>query len=208
MPRKKQTPSTYLSGLIEGLKPDPASDQGKMLYAIASALENLTSRIEGLEKEQKNAADKLVDAEEKISNLGQGFAYMLMNMDSDDDDFDDDDDDFDDIDFDEEDEEDDDVVKRRSKFHIIDEDDDGDDDDDDDWDDDIDDDVEDDDDDDTDIYVECCCPKCHRRMYVIESQLGQGTKHVCPYCGEHIEAVPEYETDDEILVAQPATDDK
>ncbi len=60
---------------------------------------------------------------------------------------------------------------------------------------------------DEDIFVECICPKCKASFYVKEAELGEDALHVCPRCGAHVHAVPDYEDDEEIPVAHLVEDD-
>ena len=209
MANKKVSTGCYVRGLLDGQNTDKNSELGKVLYGVADMLEAFDQRLKDLESERNRFDKRISLLTSEVEELQNTFLTVMKTLSDmvdddfdDDDDFDEDDEDFDDV-FDDEDDddfdddEDDEVAARRSAFHIID----GDGDDGDDG-------FEDEEISEPDVYVACVCPKCHRRMYVVEAQLSTGVRHICPYCGERIDAVPEYETDDEILVAKPAKDEK
>ena len=93
--------SAYLKGLMDGLKLDTASDEGKMIAAIVDLLGDMTKKVSDIEETTIAISDELDEIEEDLDAIE---AYILdEDEDEDDDDWDDDDDE----DWDDEDDEDD-----------------------------------------------------------------------------------------------------
>ena len=92
--------SAYLKGLMEGLKLDTASDEGKMIAAIVDLLGDLTRKVSDIEETTIAISDELDEIEEDLDAIED----FIMDEDEDDDDFYDDDED-DDEDWDDDDEE-------------------------------------------------------------------------------------------------------
>ena len=93
--------SAYLKGLMEGLKLDTASDEGKMIAAIVDLLGDLTRKVSDIEETTIAISDELDEIEEDLDAIED----YILDEDEDEDDWDDDDDD--DWDEDNEDDEDD-----------------------------------------------------------------------------------------------------
>ena len=87
--------SAYLKGLMDGLKLNTESDEGKMIAAIVDLLGDLTRKVTDIEDTTIAISDELDEIEEDLDAIED---YIL---DEDEDDFDDEDD----YDFDDEDEE-------------------------------------------------------------------------------------------------------
>ena len=94
--------SAYLKGLMDGLKLDTASDEGKMIAAIVDLLGDMTKKVSDIEETTIAISDELDEIEEDLDAIED---YIL---DEDEDDWDDDDDDDWDDDEDEDDEDEDD----------------------------------------------------------------------------------------------------
>ena len=94
--------SAYLKGLMEGLKLDTASDEGKMIAAIVDLLGDLTRKVSDIEETTIAISDELDEIEEDLDAIED----YILDEDEDEDDWDDDDDDDDDWDEDDEDDED------------------------------------------------------------------------------------------------------
>ena len=94
--------SAYLKGLMEGLKLDTASDEGKMIAAIVDLLGDLTGKVSDIEETTIAISDELDEIEEDLDAIED----YILDEDEDEDDWDDDDDDDDDWDEDDEDDED------------------------------------------------------------------------------------------------------
>ena len=91
--------SAYLKGLMDGLKLDTESNEGKMIAAIVDLLGDVTKKLTAVEDTTIAISDELDEIEEDLD------AIEDFIMDEDDDDYDDDDDDYDyDFDDDEDDE--------------------------------------------------------------------------------------------------------
>ena len=90
--------SAYLKGLMEGLKLDTASDEGKMIAAIVDLLGDLTGKVSDIEETTIAISDELDEIEEDLDAIED----YILDEDEDEDDWDDDDDD----DWDEDDEDD------------------------------------------------------------------------------------------------------
>ena len=192
--KNKASAVSYVRGLLDGMHFDKDTDNGKLMAAVVEALEDLSEQIVALRNKQNDfdaAMDKTTDDIDLIGNaVGDMLSMLSDEFDDDDDDFDDDE--FDDDDFDDDDEDDDDDEEDDEGDKILNLYDESDDE---------------DSDSDPDVYVGVICPECRRRMYVLEEELSEGTKHACPYCGAKFKAVPEYESDAEILTAKPVKDD-
>lgn len=92
--------SAYLKGLMDGLKLDTESNEGKMISAIVDLLGDVTQRLSDVEETTIAISDELDEIEEDLDAIED---YILDEDDEDDwdDDWDDDEDDFDDDDYDE-----------------------------------------------------------------------------------------------------------
>ena len=88
--------SAYLKGLMDGLKLDTESNEGKMIAAIVDLLGDVTRRLSDVEETTIAISDELDEIEEDLDAIED---YIL---DEDDDDDDDDDYDFSDDDDDDE----------------------------------------------------------------------------------------------------------
>ena len=94
--------SAYLKGLMDGLKLDTASNEGKMIAAIVDLLGDLTRKVSDIEETTIAISDELDEIEEDLDAIED----YILDEDEDEDDWDDDDDDDDDWDEDDEDDED------------------------------------------------------------------------------------------------------
>ena len=94
--------SAYLKGLMDGLKLDTASDEGKMIAAIVDLLGDMTKKVSDIEETTIAISDELDEIEEDLDAIED----YILDEDEDEDDWDDDDDDDDDWDEDDEDDED------------------------------------------------------------------------------------------------------
>ena len=92
--------SAYLKGLMDGMKFNTESDEGKMIAAIVDLLGDVTKRVTDIEETTIAISDELDEIEEDLDAIED---YILDEEDEDyEDDFDDEDDDFyDDEDFEE-----------------------------------------------------------------------------------------------------------
>lgn len=95
--------SAYLKGLMDGLKLNTESDEGKMIAAIVDLLDDVTHRLTDVEETTIAISDELDEIEEDLDAIED---YILDEEDEDDDD--DDDDDYYDFSEDDDDEEEDD----------------------------------------------------------------------------------------------------
>ena len=96
--------SAYLKGLMDGLKLNTETDEGKMIAAIVDLLGDVTRRLTDVEETTIAISDELDEIEEDLDAIED---FIMDEDDEDDyDDYDDedDDDDFDDYDEDEDDE--------------------------------------------------------------------------------------------------------
>ena len=84
--------SAYLKGLMDGLKLNTESDEGKMIAAIVDLLGDLTKKVTDIEDTTIAISDELDEIEEDLD------AIEDFIMDEDDDDFEDEDEDWDDED--------------------------------------------------------------------------------------------------------------
>jgi len=98
--------SAYLKGLMDGMKLNTESDEGKMIAAIVELLGDVTRTLTDVEETTIAISDELDEIEEDLDAIED---YILDEDEDDYDDYDDydedDDDDFFDIDDDEDDEE-------------------------------------------------------------------------------------------------------
>ena len=82
----------YLKGLMEGMKFDKESDEGKLLTVIVDILGDIAEDIEDVESD-------LVDLSEDVDAISDDLSdvedYLFEDDDDDDDDYDDDDEDYD-----------------------------------------------------------------------------------------------------------------
>lgn len=96
--------SAYLKGLMDGLKLNTDTDEGKMIAAIVDLLGDVTRRLTDVEETTIAISDELDEIEEDLDAIED----FIMDEDDEDDDYDDyddeDDDDFDDYDEDEDEE--------------------------------------------------------------------------------------------------------
>ena len=92
--------SAYLKGLMDGLKLDTESDEGKMIAAIVDLLGDVTKKVVDIEDTTIAISDELDEIEEDLDAIED---YIL---DEEDDDYDEDEDDYDDEDEDDESDED------------------------------------------------------------------------------------------------------
>ena len=95
---------SYLKGLMDGLKLNTETNEGKMIAAIVDLLGDVTRRLTDVEETTIAISDELDEIEEDLDAIED----FIMDEDDEDDDYDDyddeDDDDFDDYDEDEDDE--------------------------------------------------------------------------------------------------------
>ena len=92
--------SAYLKGLMDGLKLDTESDEGKMIAAIVDLLGDVTKKVVDIEDTTIAISDELDEIEEDLDAIED---YIL---DEEGDDYDEDEDDYDDEDEDDESDED------------------------------------------------------------------------------------------------------
>lgn len=96
--------SAYLKGLMDGLKLNTETDEGKMIAAIVDLLGDVTRRLTDVEETTIAISDELDEIEEDLDSIED----FIMDEDDEDDDYndcdDEDDDDFDDYDEDEDEE--------------------------------------------------------------------------------------------------------
>ena len=90
--------SAYLKGLMDGLKLNTESDEGKMIAAIVDLLGDVTKKLTAVEDTTIAISDELDEIEEDLDAIED----FILDEDDDDYDYDDDDDD-DDFDFDDDD---------------------------------------------------------------------------------------------------------
>lgn len=91
--------SAYLKGLMDGLKLNTESDEGKMIAAIVDLLGDMAKRVTDIEETTIAISDELDEIEEDLDAIED---YIM----DEDDDWDEDEDDDDDWDFSEDDEDD------------------------------------------------------------------------------------------------------
>ena len=98
--------SAYLKGLMDGLKLNTESDEGKMIAAIVDLLGDVTKKVVDIEDTTIAISDELDEIEEDLDAIEDYILDEEDDYDEDDDDFyDDDEDDDDDEDWDDDDEE-------------------------------------------------------------------------------------------------------
>ncbi len=92
--------AAYLKGLMDGLKLDTETSEGKMIEAIVELLGDVTKRLTDVEETTIAISDELDEIEEDLDAIED---YILDEDEDEDDDwdFDDEDDDWDDEDYDE-----------------------------------------------------------------------------------------------------------
>ena len=93
--------SAYLKGLMDGLKLNTESDEGKMIAAIVDLLGDVTKKVVDIEDTTIAISDELDEIEEDLDAIED----FIMDEDEDDDEYYDDEDDEDDESWDDEDEE-------------------------------------------------------------------------------------------------------
>lgn len=88
--------SAYLKGLMEGMKLDTETNEGKMLAAIVDLLGDMSRTVGELAENALNVSDELDDIEEDLDEI---YDYLSDEYDEDeeDDDYDEDEDEDDDI---------------------------------------------------------------------------------------------------------------
>ena len=91
--------SAYLKGLMDGLKLDTETNEGKMIAAIVDLLGDMTKKVVDIEDTTIAISDELDEIEEDLDAIED---YILDEEDDEDDDYDDEDD-WDDAEDDEED---------------------------------------------------------------------------------------------------------
>ena len=94
--------SAYLKGLMDGLKLDTASNEGKMIAAIVDLLGDVTKRVTDIEETTIAISDELDEIEDDLDAIEDYIMDEEDDEDYDDDDFEDED--FDDYEDDEDDE--------------------------------------------------------------------------------------------------------
>ncbi|MBO2528018.1 MAG: zinc ribbon domain-containing protein, partial [Clostridiales bacterium] len=83
--------SAYLKGLMDGLKLDQETNEGKMIASIVDLLQDMTASISDLEENAIAVSDELDEIEEDLDAIEE----FLMDEDDDDDEYDEDEDDYD-----------------------------------------------------------------------------------------------------------------
>ena len=81
--------SAYLKGLMDGLKLDTASDEGKMIAAIVDLLGDVTRKVSDIEETTIAISDELDEIEEDLDAIED----YILDEDDDDYDYDDEEDD-------------------------------------------------------------------------------------------------------------------
>ena len=167
---------SYIRGLMEGMKFDTESDQGKLMDKIVELLGDMAEEISRLSDAQEELGEYVDSIDESLSEMEDA---LLVDDEEDDEESDDDEESFDDLD-----EDDFECEGDCSACEGC-----GD---------------EDEEDEDDNIFVECICPNCKASFYVKEEELGDDVFHVCPRCEARVHVVPDYEDDEEIPVAHLA----
>lgn len=170
---------SYIRGLMEGMKFDTESDQGKLLDKIVELLDDMAEEIGRVSDSQEELSEYVDSIDESLSEMEDA----LLSDDEDDDDASDDDE----MSFAEADDEDEDDFACEGDCSACE----GCGEDEDDYDED-------------NIFVECICPNCKASFYVKEDELGDDVFHICPRCEARVHVVPDYEDDEEIPVAHLA----
>ena len=109
--------SAYLKGLMDGLKLDTETNEGKMIAAIVDLLGDMSKRMVDIEDTTIAISDELDEIEEDLDAIED----FIMDEEDDYDDWDDDDDDDDDFAEDEDDEDDEDEEEPEEGFDFGDE---------------------------------------------------------------------------------------
>ena len=91
--------SAYLKGLMDGLKLDTETNEGKLIASIVDLLQDMTASIGDLEENAIAVSDELDEIEEDLDAIEE----YLMDEGDDDDEYDEDEDDYDFADDDDED---------------------------------------------------------------------------------------------------------
>lgn len=172
--------AAYIKGLLEGMKLDTATNEGKLLSEIVHLLDDMAEEIRDLSESYEELSDYVDSIDEDLNELEE-----IFELDDDEDCdccCDEDDEDFCDCDCDdcddccdcgcgcEEDDEDDEDMAYDN------------------------------------VFIECVCPSCKASFYARESEVEAGRKHICPHCKERVQVVPEYEA--ELPVAELADDEQ
>ena len=150
--------SAYLKGLMDGLKLDTETNEGKMIAAIVDLLGDMSKRMVDIEDTTIAISDELDEIEEDLDAI-EDFIMDEDDYDDDwDEDYEDDDDYYDPEEDEEEDEEEDDEDEPEEGFDFGDE--------------------------DTTIYeVECACGN----VIDFDEEVLESGSIVCPKCGENLE---------------------
>ena len=150
--------SAYLKGLMDGLKLDTETNEGKMIAAIVDLLGDMSKRMVDIEDTTIAISDELDEIEEDLDAI-EDFIMDEDDYDDDwDEDYEDDDDYYDPEEDEEEDEEEDDEDEPEEGFDFGDE--------------------------DTTIYeVECACGN----VIDFDEEVLESGSIVCPNCGETLE---------------------
>lgn len=190
---------SYLRGLMEGMKLDTSTNEGKVLTQIVELLDSVACEIADIAEAHEELSEYVDSIDQDLDDLENVFdeAFDIEE----DEDFDDDDDVDEDEDFDGDDDvdEDEDFDEDEEDFE-----------DEEDLDDVCDGDCAgcsgcEDEEYDGEIFVECMCTECKGTFYVKEDELADDAFHICPRCGARIHVVLDYEAD--IPVAALADDE-
>ncbi len=82
--------SAYLKGLMDGLKLDQETNEGKMIAGIVDLLHDMASTVSDLEENAIAVSDELDEIEDDLDAIEE----FLMDEDDEDDDYEDEDDDY------------------------------------------------------------------------------------------------------------------
>lgn len=82
--------SAYLKGLMDGLKLDQETNEGKMIAGIVDLLHDMASTVSDLEENAIAVSDELDEIEDDLDAIEE----FLMEEDDEDDDYEDEDDDY------------------------------------------------------------------------------------------------------------------
>ena len=154
----------YIRGLMEGLKLDTQTNEGKILSQIVELLGEMAGELEDVQIVQEEMSNFVDSIDDDLSEL-EHVIGLDGDEDDDEDEDEEDDEDFSDDDFDDEECTGD--CEECGGCGM--------------------------DEDDENVYVECMCPNCQSTFYVLEHELGDGVFHVCPRCGEKIHVEPDYD---------------
>ncbi len=169
---------SYIRGLMEGMKLDYGTNEGKLFEQILQLLGEMADEIETIHAVTDELNEYVEDIDEDLGDLEESMGLA-------DEEGEEEGEDEEDFDFDELDEEDEEPCD--GDCEACDE---------------PCDDFEDADAGEADVYVECMCPSCKGTFYVLEKELGEGVFHTCPRCGERIHVEPDY--DEEVPIAKLA----